>query len=161
MVDKSGKPPETAGVLGDGALHPGKYNMALMRRAIKGKWPITREIRQKVIDQMVLVVDCAESDRDKIGAAKVIVSADGMNAKREATATPQQHEHHHSGAVVHATVRGELMNDPAYLEYLRNHQGDGDTGSICESSGPTLEAGSTPEVSRQGTSGHLNGNGRH
>lgn len=161
MVDKSEKPPETAGVLGDGALHPGKYNMALMRRAIKGKWPITKEIRQKVIDQMVLVVDCAESDRDKIGAAKVIVSADGMNAKREATATPQQHEHHHSGAIALAAVRQEVLYDSSRLDALRNHQGDSDPSVVCEGSGPTLEAGPAPEVPRQGTNGHLNGNGRH
>lgn len=154
---------EPKGVLGDGALRPGKYNMALVRRAIRNGYPIKKETRQKLIEQMETVMECGESDRDKIAAARVIVAADSVNVKRESAAMPQQHEHehHHTGAVVHATVRGELMNDPTYLEYLRNHQGDGDSSPVCEGGGRTLEVSAAPEVPGQSANGHLNGKGRH
>lgn len=72
-----------SGILGDGELHPGKYNMALVRRAIKNNWPLSPEIRQLVVSQMALVVGKSEDERNKIGAAKVLVAADNVNAKRE------------------------------------------------------------------------------
>lgn len=74
-----------AGVLGDGALRAGKGNMALVRRALREDWPISPELRRKLVDQMGMIVESPESPRDCIAAAKVLVAADSLNAKREAT----------------------------------------------------------------------------
>ena len=73
------------GVLGDGLLHAGKGNMALVRFAIRAGWPISDEIRQQVVDQMALIVGQSEDERNRIAASKVLVAADSVNARREAT----------------------------------------------------------------------------
>lgn len=81
--------------LGDGETHAGKANMRLIRRAIKNRWPIPEELRAKVVEQMGLIVEMGDSDRDKVAAAKVLVAADSLNLKSEELETPQQHEHLH------------------------------------------------------------------
>lgn len=85
---------DSPGVLGDGGLHPGKYNMALVRSAIRKGYPIPEELKKKLIDQMELVMGAAEEPRDKIGAAKVIIAADMVNVRREQQ--PSQHVHFHA-----------------------------------------------------------------
>jgi len=85
---------DTSGVLGDGALHPGKYNMALVRSAIRKGYPIPEDLKKKLIDQMDLVLGAAEEPRDRIGAAKVIIAADMVNVRREQQ--PSQHVHFHA-----------------------------------------------------------------
>ena len=122
------EPDEPLGVLGDGALHPGKYNMALVRRAIREDWPIPADVRKKLVDQMAAVVtseiivvytDDGEDReeaidsaiRNKIAAAKVLVAADMVNAKREAMDQKDEHLlmpkmvlHRHEGI-------GEMTNE--------------------------------------------------
>lgn len=57
--------------------------MAMVSRAVRHGWPISDEVRKLVVDQMALVVKESDNDRNKIGAAKVLVSADSVNARRE------------------------------------------------------------------------------
>lgn len=100
--------PEPKGVLGDGAMRPGKYNMALVRRAIREDWPIPPDIRKAIVEQMAAVVtseirivytdkdedieDAVDAAvRNKIAAAKVLVAADSVNAKREAMDQKDEH----------------------------------------------------------------------
>lgn len=103
-----------AGVLGDGALHPGKYNMALVRRAIRNDYPISPEIRKALVEQMHLVMECSDDQRNQIGAAKVLIFADAINAKREAMdqadelkKSPTIHLHAHKH--VHDLSNDELL----------------------------------------------------
>lgn len=79
-VDKPPPPPPPT--IGDGALHPGRYNMAVVRKAIKENYPITDAIRQLVTSQMALVVGRSQSEKSRIAAAKVLVTADAQNVKR-------------------------------------------------------------------------------
>ena len=76
--------PNGIGVLGDGFLHAGKYNMRLVGRAIREDWPIPPELRAMLVEQMGKIVDKGKNNRDKIAASKVLVSADTVNVKREA-----------------------------------------------------------------------------
>lgn len=85
--DEIDKPPQPDAAtspltLGDGALHPGRYNMAVVRKAIREGYPITEGIRQLVTSQMALVVGRSESEKNRIAAAKVLVTADAQNVKR-------------------------------------------------------------------------------
>jgi hypothetical protein len=89
-------------VLGDGGLHPGKGNMALVRRAIRDGWPIPAEVRQSVVTQLAGVVAGSEDERNKIAASKVLVSASAVNATLERldqaddhVKRPQVHAHAH------------------------------------------------------------------
>lgn len=102
------EPDEPKGVLGDGALRPGKYNMALVRRAIREDWPIPSDLRKALVEQMgavltsqIEVVYAMDSEdreeivdsavRNKIAAAKVLIAADAVNAKREAMDQKDEH----------------------------------------------------------------------
>jgi hypothetical protein len=58
--------------------------MALTAQAFRRGWPLTDEIRELVVSAMAGVLVGAESDREKIAAAKVLVAADAVNCKREA-----------------------------------------------------------------------------
>lgn len=153
----------SVGVLGDGELHPGKYNMAIARKAIREKWPITDQIRQLVINQMALVVGKSEDERNRIAASKVLVAADSVNTRREEIETPQQHEHHVHGAVVVEDLRMKILNDRNLLEQLRDiyPTGDGQPGDVCGDGGPAMEVCETPEEAGPSDHGHTNGNGRH
>ena len=123
------------GVLGDGALHAGKYNMALVRRAIKKQWPIDRKRRQAIVDQMALIVDQGEEARDKIAAAKVLVSADAVNAKRESMVLGthlfkptelHQHVHVELPAYEHRTVAARIL---ARIEQRRAGESEAGNGT--------------------------------
>jgi hypothetical protein len=63
---------------------PSRAEMVLAAAAFRGQWPITDEVREAVLKSMVAVLGSTENDRDRIGAAKVIVAADLANVKREA-----------------------------------------------------------------------------
>lgn len=67
--------------------------MALIRKAIRNRWPINREIRQKLVDQMLHVMEGSENERNQIAAARVLATVDAVNAKREDTAAPKLHAH--------------------------------------------------------------------
>lgn len=148
---------------GEGVYLTPKMQNKLIRMAVRNRWKISKKDQQKAIEVTAANIAC-EDGRVSNGAVKNMIAMLAQNQKLvEMSSEPKaiQHEHHVTGSIVHAAVRGEIVNDPAYLEYLRNHQGDGDPGAVCEGSGPTLEAGTAPEVPRQGANGHLNGNGRH
>ena len=61
----------------------GGKDMRLIRRAIQGGWPITDEIRELVIREMGIIVRDSENERNRVAAAKTLVSADGINARLE------------------------------------------------------------------------------
>ena len=90
-------------------MHPGRYNMALVRRAIREDWPIPPAVRAMVVNQMALVVGRGEDERNRIAASKVLVAADAVNAKREGM---DQADEHKQLPDLHA----HLHMDPAALE---------------------------------------------
>lgn len=140
-----------------------KMQNKLIRMAVRNRWKIKPEDQVKAVEVTVANM-LAEDGRVSNGAIKNMLAMLSQNQKlveMSSEPKPVQHEHHVTGSVVHAAVRGEVINDPAFLEYLRNHQSDGDTGAVCQSSGPTLEAGFAPEVPGPSTNGHANGKGRH
>ena len=147
----------STGIFGDGEARAGRNNMQLALKAIRENWPISNQIRQMVINQMALVVGKSTDDRSKIAACKVLVAADLCNAKREATETPQQHEHHHKANVDVSELRVELLHDRQYLEYLRNHQGNCEPGAVCPDGGQTLEVRPALEDARPSDHGHDRG----
>lgn len=114
--------PKPDGVLGDGALQPGKGNMALVRRAIREDWPIPPELRAKLVAQMGKVLEKSEDERNQVAAAKVLVAADAINAKREgADAAAEKGD---SGTQVNvqvniADMRQQMLADPEYIELQR------------------------------------------
>lgn len=65
--------------------HHSRATAAMVGKAIKNDWPIPPNIRQLVVSQMALIVGKSEDERNRIAASKVLVAADAVNARREAT----------------------------------------------------------------------------
>lgn len=146
---------QTAGVLGDGALHPGKGNLRLLARAIRERWPISEDVRARVVNQMSKVVDGSPEERNVIAAARVLVQADACNLREQALDQPQTVLHHHSGAVGVGIVelRQEVLHDPNYLEFLRHRAAaeNGDAGVVrANDQQRPLEDAAAPGVSGSG-----------
>lgn len=96
-------------------------DLRLIRRAILNGWPVTDEIRRKVMDRVEVILDQSDKPRDVINAARVAIQADSLNAKREAMELdavkgPEIHLHAHTGT---QAAREVIEGDPEYLEYLR------------------------------------------
>lgn len=113
-----------AGVLGDGALHAGKGNMAMIRRALRDDWPIPPDLRKTLVAQMGKILESADSDRDCIAAAKVLVAADSLNAKREATdlaaeKTADPSVQVNVGVSVQSALQSLDGKEPEYQEWRR------------------------------------------
>lgn len=154
--------------LGDNNLHAGKGNMRLIQRAIKNGWPIPDELRQKVMSQMEKIVDGGESERDRIGAAKVILAADMVNVKREDMGRQGAKDppagvnvliqNNVTGGSVSVVQEG--LKEPDYLEYLERRalEEDRHASPVCEDVQPgPLANGHAPAQNQPG----LNGNGAH
>ena len=159
---------ESQGVLGDGALHAGKGNMALVRRAVRNRWPVGSKLKRAVVRQMAKIATSGEvSERDRIAASKVLVAADALNARREQAEAPQPPG---GGVTVNVgvavqNVTADLLNDPDYIAYQRRRARDADARAVRQNGEPREVAdGGDARTDRRGLNGHghgANGTGPH
>ena len=148
-------PSEPQGVLGDGALQPGRYNMRLIRRAIREDWPLSPETRKLVVEQMGDVVRLGKTDRNKIGAALVLVAADGVNVKRERLDVQVEQPQAPTTAVQVNVNFGDAVRE---LIAHRTTVAGGEAGLVGQLGEPrALENGHSPEPPGGETNGHRNG----
>lgn len=92
--------------------------MAVELKAIKERWDIPDEERQKIIQKMTDVVNNSKSTRSRIMAARVLASFDQINVmdkKVGQAATPQQHIHVHAIAETNPKVIDAQANLVAAL----------------------------------------------
>lgn len=106
----------TSGPLGDGDLHPGKYNMRLIRRAIKNGWNVPEEYKAAVVEQMAKVATESDDERNRIAASKVLVAADSVDARFQQAAENNPLEHSSSTTNVLNVTVADLS--PAQVEAL-------------------------------------------
>lgn len=66
-----------------------KGDARMARRALLKGWPITDEMRQLIVLKMVQVVGKSDKAREQVAAARVLISADEVNARREGFEIPQ------------------------------------------------------------------------
>jgi hypothetical protein len=92
-----------------------KQDMVLVRRAIKGGWNVPEHIKEKVIEQMGLILEFSEEDRSKIGAAKVLAIVDSIDQKTEQIASPKLHLH----GVLSDGRQPEELSDAELAERIR------------------------------------------
>lgn len=172
---KPEKQPDSAGgsggPFGDGGLHAGKYNMALIRRAIRAGWPISDRMKKLICDQMVKIVGKGRIIRNQIAAARVLVAADNVNVRREAVhdATEARREEwltkEEAGPTkVNVNVAvgigvgvQELLKEREYIDYLRSRavEEDCNAGAVCANGdGRAVENGQAPQDYRPSTNGH-------
>ena len=61
-----------------------RSELVMTRRAIRSDWPIPADARGQIVCEMVRIISGSASDRERIGAARVLIAADSVNARREA-----------------------------------------------------------------------------
>ena len=132
-----------------------RSDAALIRRAIKHKWPVSDEIKQLVTNQMALIVGRSEDERNQIAASKVLVAADSVNARREATEV--EAERPAAGTMVSILVNQVLANDRgrnllAELTEALEPGGPSETGQRR-----TVDDSPPPGPSQPGLNGSSNG----
>ena len=140
--------------------------IVLVRRAIRNDWPLTDAMRQLVVNQMALVVGRSEDNRAKVAAAKVLVAADSINAKREADDLRAEQG---PGGDVNVQIGvglnvAQASSDPEYLEFLRVQRLAGLSDSAADgqhANGRGHLDAEPPSEAGPGDNGHTGGNGRH
>ena len=61
-----------------------RTDLILTRRAVRSDWPIPAEARGQIVSEMLRIVSSSANDRERIGAARVLIVADSVNVRREA-----------------------------------------------------------------------------
>ena len=81
----------------------------LLRGAVHdhgGRWGLTDDERREIIAAMMRVVRESRSDRSMVMAARVLVAADAVDAKREATTLEDQRGQQHVAVAALRTALG-------------------------------------------------------
>jgi hypothetical protein len=161
---------------GETEIQATRGDMALVKYAVRQRWPISDEVRKDLVSQMSSVMKNSQNDRDRVAAAKVIALADDINlkdeglrhqrrvAKEERLNKSNGNSASNSGPSVVVQVAGqnvavgvdatrvmreELLRDPDYLGYLRNRviEGNSNPGAVRESGvGGPVENGPPPDA---------------
>lgn len=115
------EPDEPQGGQGEIVSQPLRSNATLIRRAIREDWPISAEVRKAVVTQMAVTAISGANERDRIAAAKTLVAADAVNAKREAMDQADEHkrlpnlhlhQHNHAAAMTDDDLQAIILDQP-------------------------------------------------
>jgi hypothetical protein len=99
---------------GAGALEPVRQDFRPVRRAVRERWPITDQIRQLVVDEAARIVQTGRTPALQLAAAKVLLAADLVNARREANPDEERIQE----ARAHADRLREALSNPEARELL-------------------------------------------
>lgn len=136
-------------------------DIAVVRRAIRDDWPISPAMRQLIANQMALIVGRGESDtRSKVAAARVLVAADSVNAKREAMDINAERGISQTNVSVNVGVGVKVVEDENWYGNRSHHhaaEGAAASGSHSAVAG-TLQSGGVRKT--LGQNGH-GSNGDH
>jgi hypothetical protein len=111
MTESQDSPSITSGGQGESILsdpHHYRADCKMLEMAIKRGWPITEKVRQRVVDALDKIVEEGEPVY-QIAASRVLVTADGLNVRREADAQP---------SAVNNTQININLSDPAQVSKL-------------------------------------------
>lgn len=112
-----------------------KDDARLVGRAVGEAWPVKPENREKVVEVMGTMVECAESDFAKIAAAGVMVRMDQVNLAREKM---EQEDRHHAEGEKHLHLHGSIdAINAAVQELRRDRLIDAYRQSMTEASHPS------------------------
>jgi hypothetical protein len=126
--------PEIAGGRGTGLFSDPVYlkqDLAMVRRAIKKRWPIPRAKRLMLLERLFDIAETSNDNREVINAAKTVLMADGINAKwagagEKATTNNTQFNvtlEHPAPAI---TEQGRIEQVVAFLERIGQGLGGSD-----------------------------------
>lgn len=90
----------------------------LEARAIRERWPMTDEVREKVLKRLCRIASESESDREATAAARAIIAADSINLKAELLPTPEVRINEIDRALAFSAAIEAMNTDPDYVKYL-------------------------------------------
>jgi hypothetical protein len=132
------------------ALEPVRQDFRLVRPAIREWWPITDQIRQQVMDEAARIVPGGRTPALQLAAAKVLLAADLVNARREANRDEEHTQEARARVDALRLAMSSAMSSPegrALLEQLNALTLSAASGSVPSPppggfiSGPALSGG--------------------
>lgn len=76
---------------GRGEVYGRRADLRLARKAMRQDWPITPDIRERVVAAALgIMSNPAVGSQRQLAAARLLVAADSVNARREATAVTER-----------------------------------------------------------------------
>ena len=154
-------PPENKGI-GDSLTvdrRTGGQDIRLYRRAIQEGWNVPGASKKVIVDELTRIVLQIERDGSKrdvdprniIQASKALIAADSNDVRIQLGAEDKG-VHVNVGVQTNVVMpTRDLLNEPGYLDYLRNRASaaDSDAGPVCESGEPgAVEGGASPNGDR-------------
>lgn len=123
-----------------------RSEMALARRAIGLRWPITEAMRKSLVQFAAKTVTGRARIRDKIAAAKLLIDADKVNvaeiaAMKKGDAPPPSPTF---GALVAVHVQNNPNLADQLIDRLLCHGREQPAGSGIALDGPALPSGAAP-----------------
>ncbi len=122
---------DSLGPRGSALSFTDRRDRELEHRAVRERWPMTPEIRQRILDNAVADLEL-EDPKYRQGAFKLLVMMEAQN---------QRDEHHRSGATVRhehtvdIKALAEIMrSEDGYVDYIRRRtrERDTDPGAVCQ-----------------------------
>jgi len=141
--------PGGQGVLVD--AHHSRGDMVLVRRAIREEWKISKTRRAEIISRLMGIVKGSDDERNIIGASKAVLTADAINAKREATEAALENAAKQQGQPINVAV-GVTVQQIMQAERER-------TGFLEYESIRLASGGHAPDAPARGSNGHGGANG--
>ena len=165
--------PRTSGGLGGSSVAsidsrtPGK-DIRLIGAALRNRWQLPDEAFTSLPDAMLgIALDTNMEPRVRVGSARVFTAMHGQNEdadRPDGVPDPSVNVTVNNQVnIVEATnaaAKG-MLNEPEYLDYLRDCAVTDDAGLICQNGqpehAPAVANGQTPVVHRPGNNGHAHG----
>jgi hypothetical protein len=100
--------------------------LAVAERALRDGWPLTPEVRAEVIAEALRMLRSSPSERTRLMAMRVLLMADGLNARRESNPDEDRIQRNREAAdrlralmstpqgqeAINALLRAGLTDDP-------------------------------------------------
>jgi len=156
-----------------------KKDLAIARRAIREKWPISESTRRHLVKRLVKVtrkeavlVEWGQGDEktlmpmdgpadaNAISATKVLVQMMGQNQADEHHADEQANPQPPAGVNLNVAVQAGIAQEPEYLEWKREQfrRRHGDTSNVgCNGFAATILDAPPHLGNGQGSNGHDSG----
>lgn len=121
-ADNSPLEPEPQGGLGGGTR-----DTRLVELAVRKRWNMPEKVAETLPEKLMEIFESEDkADRDRLSAAKTLVTMMGQNQADDHKAQPDLHLHAHT--TVQSAHQELLEADPDYIEYLRQKALNGPQG---------------------------------
>lgn len=99
------KPVEQRGVIGNSQSYNSPSDQYAIRKAVRERWPITSELRERVVDELLTTLNSPNLDCSlRLTAARTVAQIDALNLKEKELQIRREPKH-----IVHTNMSTEEL----------------------------------------------------